>query len=229
MARTVISKTIVEKAPSHDGKPCYAAWTFRHYTPGAEADPQRLEEKRPKWSIQIYDTTPPAADPEHVAAMAKKIHEDTLEGRDISSSGARDRIEVHGFPLPVDMPEEERVEACVRRHKAEVAARHEARRADFFIPVMMYRPWRRRFIIIDQVRDAWELDQEDGCFLDVNYDRLPFTPDPDHPPPANLPDAEHERFSHRNLCWILHANREFAGAFYENYGMRILEDWDEYK
>ncbi|CCF45788.1 hypothetical protein CH063_14750, partial [Colletotrichum higginsianum] len=79
MGKRVYPRTIVEEAPSHDGRPCYAAWQMTEMDPDTETPPDASN--RPKWSIQLYDTTPAAGDREHIKATAKRLEESTRRAR----------------------------------------------------------------------------------------------------------------------------------------------------
>ena len=46
-------ETVVEPAPSHDGAPCFTAYTINVY-----------DTTRPQFALRIYDTTPEAGNPD---------------------------------------------------------------------------------------------------------------------------------------------------------------------
>ncbi|KAF6783484.1 hypothetical protein CSOJ01_15892 [Colletotrichum sojae] len=79
MGRRFYPRTVVEEAPSHDGRPCYAAWEMCEADPDIQTPPD--VSNRPKWSIQLYDTTPAAADRTYIRAVAKQVEESTREAR----------------------------------------------------------------------------------------------------------------------------------------------------
>ncbi|KAJ0165192.1 hypothetical protein CTA2_12066 [Colletotrichum tanaceti] len=146
MGRRVYPRTVVEEAPSHDGRPCYAAWEMTETDPDAQTPPDASN--RPKWSIQLYDTTPAAGDREHVRATAKRVEDSTRRAR--QRREALSRVEVHGLAVPAGTPEAERVALCAAHHRAEVAARNASGTADFFIPPTFDDLWERRILVIDK-------------------------------------------------------------------------------
>jgi hypothetical protein len=213
MARTVYPRTVTEKAPSHDVKPCFTAWRLIETQPDAATPPSA--ENRPQWSIQIYDTTPAASDPKHVRSMAREIHESTWPDRDLSGSNAPDRIEVYGFPLPADTPEAERVDLCIAHQKAEIASRDASGPAGFSIPPTYGKQWRRRIIILDQSSpEQSENDAED--FICVHFDPIPQGPNPNFPGDnSDLPDIRTYRFSRSKLGETMGEFRDRIRWYYE--------------
>ncbi|KAF6822242.1 hypothetical protein CMUS01_11168 [Colletotrichum musicola] len=169
MGRRVYPRTVVEEAPSHDGRPCFAAWEMVETDPDKQTPPDAYASNRPKWSIQLYYTTPAAGDPEHVKSTAKRIEESTLQAR--SRREARSRVEVHGLPLPADTPEAERVALCMAHHRAEIAARNASGTADFFIPPTFEDLWQRRIVVI--VDDGQGAGEDGGAYLAVFFDMTP--------------------------------------------------------
>lgn len=103
----------MEQAPSHDGAPCFTAYTVDAENMG-----------RPLFAIRVYDTTPEAGGADRTRDLALKIHRGTEHERvERQPAVDRDRIEVVGLPMAPDTPDERRIEACKAHHMAEVAAR----------------------------------------------------------------------------------------------------------
>lgn len=167
MGKKIYPRTVVEQAPSHDGKPCFAAWEMTETDPDTQTPPDASN--RPKWSIQLYDTTSAAGDHENVKTTAKRIEESTLQAR--SRREARSRVEVHGLPLPADTPEAERVALCMAHHRAEIAARNASGTADFFIPPTFDDLWQRRIVVI--VDDRQSAGEGGAAYLVVFFDMTP--------------------------------------------------------
>ncbi|KAK1961212.1 hypothetical protein LY78DRAFT_662305 [Colletotrichum sublineola] len=227
MGKRVYPRTVVEEAPSHDSRPCYAAWEMTETDPDTQTPPDASN--RPKWSIQIYDTTPAAGDREHVKATAIKIEESTRRVRD--RRGAPDRVEVHGLPLPADTPEAERVALCTAHHRAEVAARNASGAADFFIPPTFDDLWERRILVIDKP-DAGEAGPSEtdgnggGAFFAVFFG---MKPEAAAEGPGG-PDYEIMRFSGKDLGDRLRGFTSSIEWFYDSYVgdgtiYRDLEKW----
>ncbi len=114
---------VVEETPSHDGTRCVAVWLSVN---GAR--------DRPKWAVRIYDTTPDAGEEALAFERAIMIHEGTLQYRHHVGPGFRDRIEVHGLPMPDGATSEQRAAMCIAHNVAEIAARNATGSTDFFIP-----------------------------------------------------------------------------------------------
>ncbi|EFQ31011.1 hypothetical protein CGRA01v4_08549 [Colletotrichum graminicola] len=213
MGRRVYPRTVVEKAPSHDGMPCFAAWEMTEMDPDTQTPPDASN--RPKWSIQLYDTTPAASDHEHVRATAIKVEESTRQARD--RRGASNRVEVHGLPLPAGTPEAERVALCAAHHRAEVAARNASGAPDFFIPPTFDDVWEHRIVVIENP-DAGEAspsetDDKDGTFLAVFFSMKPQAA-ADSP---GGPDYEVVRFSGKDLGDRLQDFTSSIAWFYDSY------------
>ncbi|KAL0942313.1 uncharacterized protein CTRU02_200199 [Colletotrichum truncatum] len=225
MAKKVYSRTVVEEAPSHDGKICYAAWKLTESDPDVRTSPEASN--RPKWSIQVYDTTPMAGDREHIITVAQKLEESTRQGRD--RRGAPNRIEVHGLPLHADTPENERVARCTAHHRAEVAERNATGVTDFFIPPTFDDTWKHRVLIIDKPEGSWdESEKQDGAFLAVFFDLQPQAraEDPDGS------DLHSIRFTGADLVENLRSFTKSIEWFYESYVedgtiYRDLEKWQQ--
>ena len=207
---TIEFKNIIERAPNHDNKnPCFTAWELRSMTPGLPAIPRF----RPKWSIQMYDTTPQAGDEDHIRALVTKIHEDTLESRGGMGRNRPDRIDLYGMPMPVDTPEEVRVAQCVAHQRAEIAARNATGNGDFFIPPSFGHFYNRIIVVIDKPEETWGDDEAEGegAFITVDFDKLPRTP-------HHAPDPRARRMPKEELdedgLWDC---REGVETFNDNY------------
>lgn len=152
---------VIEEAPSHDGTPCISAWKchrtadlkYRELVPG----------NRPKYSIQIYDTTPDSANPEYLNALAgnihKRTHKDRTRRHDLEWE---DRLDVYGLPMPRGTHLNDRVRRCIAHQKAEIVSRNLTGKSDFYISGT-YSAWDLRrvlFIVASQVEpEAWEYDE----------------------------------------------------------------------
>ncbi|KAF6815391.1 hypothetical protein CMUS01_12453 [Colletotrichum musicola] len=210
MGRRIYPRTVVEEAPSHDGRPCYAAWKMSEADPNAQTPPDTSN--RPKWSIQLYDTTPKAADRTYVRAIAKQVEESTCEAR--RRREAHSRIEVHGLPLPAGTSDAERATLCAAHHRAELAARNASgAAADFFIPPTFDAWWEHRILVAvgsdnddgddpragEATRSGPEADGKDGggpAFLAVFFGMKPEAAAEN---PGGGPDMDVVRFSGEEL------------------------------
>jgi hypothetical protein len=139
-------KTVVEPAPSHDGAPCFTAYTVDCY-----------ENSRPQFVLRIYDTTPAAGNPDRIRELALKIHKGTEVERCLGPYDTEgDRIEVVGLPLPQDTADEQRAEVCMAHHMAEVSARCQ-HRPDFYLPATFDNMgWWRAVVVLDRLEEGWE-------------------------------------------------------------------------
>lgn len=166
-SRKSVIEIAVEEIVTHDGIPCFCAWD-RWF----EDDPPI----RPKWSIQIYDTTPDSQNKDYLRQLVSDFHEETgmRSGSDLD---CRDRIDLYGLALPADTPEDARVLACMAHHMAELKARKLSGKADFYIPFNNNPLGWRHGIIILNVSQPWD-EKEDG-WLFVFFDALPGSQDDD--------------------------------------------------
>lgn len=139
-------ETVVEPAPRHDGAPCFTA-----YTVDAE------NTTRPQFVLRIYDTTPAAGSPERTRDLAFKIHRGTeFERCELQPAVDRDRVEVVGLPLPRGTSDEQRIEACMAHHMAEVSSRRQHAR-DFYLPATFdVEGWWRAVVVLDRLEEGWE-------------------------------------------------------------------------
>ncbi|KAF4938573.1 hypothetical protein K4K60_003869 [Colletotrichum sp. SAR11_57] len=220
MGKKVYPRTIVEEAPSHDGKPCYAAWEMIETDPDTQTPPDASN--RPKWSIQIYETTPAAGDREYIKGIAKKIEEKTRRDRDRRE--APNRIDIHGFPLPADLPEADRVARCVAHHRAEVAMRNASGTADFFIPPNFSELWEYQIIIIDNPGAA---EPGGGAFLTVSFGMRPEVAAEG----LGGPDYDIARYTGKCLGDRLWSYMSFVEYFYDSYveNGRIYSDLEKWR
>jgi hypothetical protein len=144
-------EVVVDEAPSHDGAPCFTAYT-------------RSAEKNhpPLFALRIYDTTMPeaAGDKERIRMLARQLHTGTeFERCDTTPAPdlMRDRVEVVGLPMAADTPDEQRVQRCQAHHMAEVAARIATRRRDYYLPATFHTDgWWRALVVIDRLEEGWE-------------------------------------------------------------------------
>ena len=147
---------VVEPAPSHDGVPCFTAYTV---------DAEHTD--RPHFALRIYDTTPAAGDPARARDLALKIYLGTKLDRynyeavapmEPNDSAGRDRIELVGLPLPRDASDDQRVQACTAHHMAELAARRQrVGWGGFYLPATFDAcGWWRAIVVIDRLEEGWE-------------------------------------------------------------------------
>ncbi|KAI1365679.1 hypothetical protein F5Y08DRAFT_303377 [Xylaria arbuscula] len=166
---------VVEEAPSHDVQtPCMTAWEKEEIVAYPKGWPEwdyEVGDTRPMWSIQVYDTTPHSDNREHLGALVEMLHRDTKEVRYASGRDERDRVDVWGMPLPIDMPDEERVARCKAHMQAEIVARECAPAGtayDFHIPQLStINMWKRGLVIIDRQQEQW--NDGEGGFLVVKW------------------------------------------------------------
>lgn len=166
---------VVEEAPSHDGTPCFTAWVravIAKVPKGWCSSDFRIDDERPEWSIQIYDTTPGSDNSDHLKSLAKTLHEETWEEREGYGRGKPDRIDVWGIPLPTTVSDEERIEKCKAHFMAETASREVAACDGFHISLLDDDDdWQRGIVIIDRPKEIW--NEGEGGFLAVNWDVQP--------------------------------------------------------
>lgn len=228
MGRRIYPRTVVEEAPSHDGRPCYAAWKMNEADPDTQTPPDASN--RPKWSIQLYDTTPAAVDRAHVRAAAKQVEESTREAR--RRREAHSRVEVHGLPLPAGTPDAERAALCMAHHRAELAARNASgAAADFFIPPTFDGLWEHRILVSvggndddddhpragEATRSGPEADGKNGggpAFLAVFFGMKPEAAAEN---PGDEPDMHVMRFSGEELGDRMLGFTHSIEWFYDSY------------
>jgi hypothetical protein len=139
-------ETGVEPAPSHDGSPCFTAYTVDCY-----------ENSRPQFVLRIYDTAPAAGNPDRTRDLALKVHKGTELERCLGPYETdRDRIEVVGLPLPQDASDEQRAEVCMAHHMTEVSFRWQ-RHPDFYLPATFdSMGWWRAAVVLERLEEGWE-------------------------------------------------------------------------
>lgn len=131
-----------------------------------------IANERPQWSFQIYDTTPQAADPDHLKTLAETFHKETRKERGIGGRDQPDRIDVWGMPFAADASEEERIAKCKVHILAEMAARETSGDNDFHVPELRsHYQWNRAILIIDQPKGSW--NEDEGGFFAVYWDLHP--------------------------------------------------------
>lgn len=221
MARRIYPRRIVEKTPSHDGKPSFTAWTLTEKTPDGQTPPD--ETNRPKFSLQIYDTTTSAGDPEHISTLAKEIFETTGDRLNIGRESP-DRVEIHGLPLPEETSDASRIQQCLEHYEDEVKARYDSR-SDFLVhPTFDRFHWWRRVVVIAREEPVWEA-------YEVRFDKKPRVETPrdgyDEEDTFDPPDYEARPFGRGELAGKLGNMREYSERFgrYVTDG-RLNEDWD---
>jgi hypothetical protein len=166
---------LVEEAASHDSTPCYTAWVREEIVQvpyGWSASDFDVANQHPQWSLQIYDTTPQAADPDRLKTLAETLHKETRKERGVGGRDQPDRIDVWGMPFAVDASDEERIAKCKAHILAEIAARETSAHNDFHVPELRsHHHWNRAILIIDQPEESW--NQNEGGFLAVYWDLHP--------------------------------------------------------
>ncbi|TDZ39924.1 hypothetical protein CTRI78_v010429 [Colletotrichum trifolii] len=184
MARTIYPRVVVEKAPSHDGKPCYTAWTIKEFNKDVQTPLEEYAPGRPVLSVQIYETSPLAENEEHVRAVAQNMEEITSWDRESTSRSHPTRIEVHGLSQPKGMSKEERVQRCIEHQRAEISARMASGANEFYIPVFYHcRGWEYMLLVVNEEKPTARKEVKKDCFLAVMFNLDPDAKqeDPDHP------------------------------------------------
>ncbi|KAI8962152.1 hypothetical protein F5Y11DRAFT_203781 [Daldinia sp. FL1419] len=199
------TRSILEPAPNHDfANPCFTAWELTDYKPN-ESTPV-TSRNRPKWSFQMYATTPEADDEAYLRAVVQKIFKETQQDRGAHLPEYADRIDLYGLPMPAGTPTGDRVARCIEHQKAEIESRHGTGLEDFFISHCRGYFYNRMIIIID----TW--DDSDGTLIWVEFDKLErFWEDHDYPDPRSRP------ISRGALGEALFEPRTSIGSFYVNY------------
>ncbi|KAK7989990.1 hypothetical protein PG989_010305 [Apiospora arundinis] len=178
---------VVEQVPSRDDRtPCFTAWLREEIADGCRTtwndEPIRVADTRPKFSIQVYETTPlpPSSQgngscngvEQHLKALAQALHAETREERDGPPGGDRDRIDVWSLPLPADLSDEEKLATCKAHLLAEIAARDAGDITGFPIErVHDYHKWGRALYIIDRPPALW--NEGEGGILELLWDVNP--------------------------------------------------------
>ncbi|TDZ31412.1 hypothetical protein C8035_v005977 [Colletotrichum spinosum] len=150
MARTIYPRTVVEKAPSHDGKPCFAAWLLHESEKDIQTPPDEYAPERPIYSLPFYETSILADSEEHIRAVAQKLEEESRDHRDQTGQGNNVRIDTHGLALPIEVPDFVRWTKCMEHHRAEVASRNATGLKDFFIPPTCSKRWKHRIVLVEE-------------------------------------------------------------------------------
>lgn len=169
----------VESVPTYDNSLCYSAWQ-------AERTYVSLEEpskSRPKWGLQIYDTTPSCGrDAARLERLALKLYEDTWDTRSGTGRGERDRTDLYALPMEAGLSDEDRVEKCKSHYFAEKEARNAEgiSKSDHYIPQAVTNDmWQHSIMIIAQAEETW--DEGEGGFIQVKWERKgeaqPSTPE----------------------------------------------------
>lgn len=166
---------VVEKASSHDSTPCYTAWVRDEIVQvprGWSASDFTIQDEHPQMSIQIYDTRPQAANPEHLKTLAETFHKETREEREAGGREQPDRIDAWGMPFAAEASEKEKIDKCKSHNMAEIAAKEASGDGNFHIPALRgHYQWRRAILIIDRPKEAW--NEGEGGFLVVYWDIHP--------------------------------------------------------
>lgn len=171
----ILTRLVVEDAPSHDDTPCVTAW--EHVEIAAVPAGWSLSDfpekgKRPQWALQFYDTTPGADDPDRLRALAAKLFNDTRDDREAGGRAEPDRIDVWGLPLADGTLAAERVARCRAHAEEAMEFRNGGQLKGFRIPEFgSYIDWRRAIVIVDRPEALW--DEGEGGFLEVYWDVHP--------------------------------------------------------
>ncbi|KAK8132254.1 hypothetical protein PG999_000427 [Apiospora kogelbergensis] len=173
---------VVEQVPSRNGRtPCFTAWLREELASGQittwNDEPIRVEDTRPEFAIQVYDTTtPPSQDSggdvdQRLQALAKALHAETRGEREGPPGRDRDRIDVWGLPLSADLSDEERIATCKAHLLAEIAAR-DGGETEFPIErIGNSFTFGRALYIIDRPPSRW--DEGEGGILELLWDVNP--------------------------------------------------------
>lgn len=171
----VRKRYVVEEAPSHGGTPCFTAWARQEIAEipqGWSASDFTIADVRPQWSLQIYDTTPHAASPEHLRKLAVMLHTETREEREGGGRGRPDRFDVWGMPCAEDASDVESLAKCKAHLLAAIAARESSGENGFHVPELHgHYQWMRARLIIDRPQGDW--DESEGGFLEVHWGLQP--------------------------------------------------------
>ena len=170
----VREQCIVEKAPSHHDPsvPCYTAWMRDEIVKVPEgwlASDFTLANERPQRSLQIYDTTPQAANPDHLQTLAKEFQTELCKDHGVGGRDQTARIDVWAKPFAADASEETKIDTCKAHILAEIAARETLGDNDFHVSKLcIHDRWKRFLLIRDRSEESWN---EDGAgFLAVYWD-----------------------------------------------------------
>ncbi|KAK2018574.1 hypothetical protein LZ32DRAFT_330530 [Colletotrichum eremochloae] len=180
---SIVEKTIVQPAPSHDGAPTFAAFQV----------PENLETEdeirpvRPPFAIVIYDATHTAC-ATRSARFARALFDGTLHSRR-SRDWLPDRFEVVTLPLPLSLSDDERVEACIRHHEKEFQSRlmiaDKTEAASWFLPERIMDMWYARRILIlnrfeagsDDINDTEVAPWEEVLHIEKTWNGSKIHPD----------------------------------------------------
>ncbi|SPO01997.1 uncharacterized protein DNG_04670 [Cephalotrichum gorgonifer] len=162
----IIRFDVVEEAPSHDDTPCISVWEDK------KAEDERLAKwvqgGRPKYTIQIYDTTPNSRDDlRHLKTLALKLHKDTYKDRMGRGDPDReDRLDVYGLAMPAGTSDEDRVKQCIAHQEVEIISRNSTGKSDFYISGTYDAQSYQRFLVI--------IDGDINIQTDADPDESPF-------------------------------------------------------
>ncbi|KAJ4308971.1 hypothetical protein N0V94_009138 [Neodidymelliopsis sp. IMI 364377] len=171
----ICEQYVIEEAPSHDGTPCYTAWVREEIVQvphGWSASDFDIANKRPQWSLQIYDTTSQAVNPDHLKSLVETFHKETRKEHGIIGRNQPTRIDIWGMPFTTDTIEEEKIAKCKAHILAEIAARETSGDDDFHVPELCsHHHWKRAILIVDQSEESW--NEIEGGFLAVYWSPHP--------------------------------------------------------
>ncbi|OIW28650.1 hypothetical protein CONLIGDRAFT_681595 [Coniochaeta ligniaria NRRL 30616] len=149
-------KQFVEAAPSHDGKPCFAAYQVTYALwEEPDDDDEPPANRRPLFGIRIYDVTP-EADADRAKDLVVKF--DTLLAC-ARHQPFYDRLEVVAVPLDAHLSDLEKAKICTAYDDAERASRMATCHYAFYIPPYITdRYYRRGLVMIDRLEadSGWE-------------------------------------------------------------------------
>ncbi|KZM26589.1 uncharacterized protein EKO05_0005373 [Ascochyta rabiei] len=172
----VREQCVVEKVPSHHdpGVPCYTAWMreeIEKVPEGWSASDFTIANKRPQRSFQIYDTTPQAANPDHLQTLAEEFQTELCKDHGVGGRNKTARIDVWAKPFAADASagEEMKIDTCKAHILAEIAARETSGDNSFHVSELCsHVRWKRFLLIMDQPEESW--NEDEGGFLAVYWD-----------------------------------------------------------
>lgn len=170
----VNEQCVVEKVPSYYDLsiPCYTAWIREEIVKvpeGWSASDFTIANERPQRSFQIYDTTPQAANLDHLQALAREFQIELCKDHGVGGRDQTARIDVWAKPFTANESEGTKVNACKAHILAEMIARETSGDDSFHISKLSsHNQWKRFLLITDQSEESW--DRDEGGFLAVYWD-----------------------------------------------------------
>lgn len=170
----VHEQCVVEQVPSyHDpSTPCYTAWIREEIVKvpeGWSASDFTIANERPQRSIQIYNTTPQAANPDRLQTLAWEFQTELCKDHGVGGRDQTARIDVWAKPFTAEDSEETKINTCKAHILAEITARETLGDDSFHISKFSsHDQWKRFLLIMDQPEESW--DRDEAGFLAVYWD-----------------------------------------------------------